>query len=478
MDDRTYQRLSQSPIWAAQRAYFATQGPEAWSGGAVPHYVTSNPFIAAAFADVVVGFARDRARVAPAASDQPLYLVELGAGCGRLAYALVRALQAARLRRTFVYVMTDLAERTVAWWQAHPWLKPLADAGLVDFARFDVEADDRIELRVSGRTIAADQPVDDLVVIANYVFDSLPHDIFYCERGVLHECVTEDVALPPGIETAGFGAVDLAFERRPTEPAGYYDDPDQCAILDEYRRTLDGAAISFPTAGIAALDRLAPWTRGPLLLLSGDKGSAHLDGIAAVAEPGFAVHGSISMSVNYHAIGTWVTARGGTWMHAAHHHRSIDVCAFLLNAGLEHDETILAFDRSIARRGPDDFYALKTSLEKGYGQRSLGELLAFLRFSGFDAKLFLDCAPAVLARLDEGRATPAERRDLGLMLAHVWGAYFPIGETRDLAYALGVIAFRLGKIEEAREYFAVSLELHGEREDARHNFEVCERAAG
>ena len=25
MDDRTYQRLSQNPIWAAQRAYFAAQ---------------------------------------------------------------------------------------------------------------------------------------------------------------------------------------------------------------------------------------------------------------------------------------------------------------------------------------------------------------------------------------------------------------------------------------------------------------------
>jgi hypothetical protein len=463
MDDRTYQRLSQSPIWATQRAYFAAQGPDAWSTGAVPHYVTSNPYIAGAFADVIVGFARDRAHLAPTVPERPLYIVELGAGCGRLAYALVRALLAARLRRPFVYVMTDLAERTVAWWQAHPWLQPLAEAGLVDFARFDLEADDRIELRVSGRTISATDSVDDLVVVANYVFDSLPHDVFYCADGALKECLAEVPALPAGIATAGFGAVELVFERRPIEAAGYYADPVQCAILDEYRRALDGAAISFPTAGLAALDRLAPWSRGPLLLLSGDKGSAHLDGVAAASEPGFAAHGSISMAVNYHAIGAWVTARGGVWMHAAHHHRSIDVCAFLLGAGAEHDETILAFDRSIARRGPDDFFALKTSLERGYDQRTMGELLAFLRFSQFDAKLFLDCAPALLARLDG--ATDAERRDLGEMLAQLWASYFPIGESRDVPFALGVL-------------FGASLALHGERVDTRDNLELCERQAG
>ena len=123
------------------------------------------------------------------------------------------------------------------------------------------------------------------------------------------------------------------------------------------------------------------------------------------------------MSVNYHAIGAWVTARGGAWMHAAHHHRSIDVCAFVLGAGVEHEETVLAFDRSISRRGPDDFFALKTSLERDYDQRTLGELLAFPRFSQFDAKLFLDCAPALRTRFIHdlvAREKPARTATVGV----------------------------------------------------------------
>lgn len=475
LDERTYQRLSQSPIWAAQRAYFAQQGPAAWSGGAVPHYVTSNPYIAAAFADVIIGFTRDRTRLTAERSERPLYVVELGAGCGRLAYALVRALRAAQLRRPFVYVMTDLAERTVEWWQAHAWLRPHVEAGLVDFARFDVETDDRIELRVSGRVLSAADSVDDLVVVANYFFDSLPHDIFYCANGALSECVVEISDLPPGIASEGFGVVDLAFARRPAEPFGYYADPVQCAILDEYRRTLDCAAISFPVAGLAALDRLARWSNGPLLLLSADKGSAHLDGVAGTSEPQFAAHGSISMSVNYHAIGRWVTMHGGAWMHTAHHHRAIDVCAFVIGAGAECGETIRAFDHSIARRGPDDFYALKTSLERAYHQLSLGELLAFLRFSQFDAKLLVDCAPALLSSLDG--ATAAERHDLGEILGQVWDGYFPIGESSDVPFALGVLAFRLGRFEDAHLLFTSSLALHGDRDDTLHNLALAKRSA-
>jgi hypothetical protein len=44
------QRLSHSMLWELQREFFARQGVEAWRQGAVPHYITSNPFIASAYA--------------------------------------------------------------------------------------------------------------------------------------------------------------------------------------------------------------------------------------------------------------------------------------------------------------------------------------------------------------------------------------------------------------------------------------------
>ena len=90
-------RLSESPIWEVQRAYFEIQGPRAWATGTVPHYVTCNPVMARAYAKVIVGFAADCARArggTQASGPRTLYIVELGAGSGRLGWNLVRALRA------------------------------------------------------------------------------------------------------------------------------------------------------------------------------------------------------------------------------------------------------------------------------------------------------------------------------------------------------------------------------------------------
>src|SRR4051812_13767301 len=85
----TRRRLSQSILWNWQRKFFESQGIQAWSGGAVPHHITSSPFIADAYARVVFGFLRDcqsvvggdgNSSVVPLDHSQPVYIVELGSG--------------------------------------------------------------------------------------------------------------------------------------------------------------------------------------------------------------------------------------------------------------------------------------------------------------------------------------------------------------------------------------------------------------
>src|SRR5690242_11625574 len=85
----TRQRLSRSILWKLQRSYFHRAGIEAWRGAAVPHYVTNNPALAHAYAEVFLGFLRDaRAELDPA---EPVTIVELGAGSGRFAYLFLKA---------------------------------------------------------------------------------------------------------------------------------------------------------------------------------------------------------------------------------------------------------------------------------------------------------------------------------------------------------------------------------------------------
>ena len=69
--------LSQSLIWQLQRNFFEQEGMGAWNTGKVPHYVTSNPFIANAYGEVIKGFLRDCLRDLqnPFNLKQPIYIV-------------------------------------------------------------------------------------------------------------------------------------------------------------------------------------------------------------------------------------------------------------------------------------------------------------------------------------------------------------------------------------------------------------------
>ncbi len=137
--------LSQSPVWDLQRDYYERNATGAFAE--IPHQAVDNPFVAAAYARVVIGYLRDCA-LDPA---EPLYVVELGAGAGRFAHGLVREL-GARMEALplelppLVYVMTDFAESTLEDWAANP---ALADER-IDFARFDVGRDQTLALRRRG----------------------------------------------------------------------------------------------------------------------------------------------------------------------------------------------------------------------------------------------------------------------------------------------------------------------------------------
>lgn len=51
--------LSQSLLWKLQRNFYNRWGVDAWRMGIVPHYITSNPFVAGAYARLALGFLRD-----------------------------------------------------------------------------------------------------------------------------------------------------------------------------------------------------------------------------------------------------------------------------------------------------------------------------------------------------------------------------------------------------------------------------------
>jgi hypothetical protein len=212
--------LRRSQLWSLQSRYYAHMGLRAWAEGHIPHFVASNAFVARAYARVIVAALWDaHARGGSAGlRGEPVHIVEVGAGHGKLGFLIVDCLL--RFRRflpplgggapvdapPFRYVLTDSSAGTVAAMRGHPLVGQLAAAGVLDFAVFDADDGEgggpvALALLCSGRTLAAPL-AHPLLAVANYVVDSLRMDAFHVAPG------------------GGLSQVTVALERRGAPRAG------------------------------------------------------------------------------------------------------------------------------------------------------------------------------------------------------------------------------------------------------------------
>jgi len=294
-------RLSASPLWAAQRRFYERAGVDAWRTSVVPHHVTSNVAIATAYARVVAGFLRDTE------DGTPLYVVELGAGSGRFAFLFLRAIEsllAGRDARALRYVMTDVAERTMAAWRAHDGLAPFVRCGRLDFARFDADGDASLHLRRARRTIAAASPATRIVVIANYVFGGLRQDAWALRAGRIHEYL---VTARGAQSTPANARLSWRVGARVTDP---YPEAEFNEALREYQRTRCAGGFLYPVGALRCLERLSRLAPRALVLVA-DRGSvAAAEAVTTARDLEAARHGALSFPLSFHALRRWVIRRG------------------------------------------------------------------------------------------------------------------------------------------------------------------------
>jgi tetratricopeptide (TPR) repeat protein len=468
--DGSPRRLSHSILWDLQRRFFEHWGPAAWNQGIVPHYVTSNPFIARAYCRVVLGWLRDcRYGAASPTLDlsQPVYLLDVGAGAGRFAYHFLRrflpAWQASTLRDVPVtYVMADFTEHNLTFWRGHASLRPFVEAGHLDFAIFNPIEECQLRLQVSGRLLAPGTIVNPVAVLANYLFDCIPQDAFAIVGGQLHEClVTVGGPEPEPADRDMFAHCRVSYEQQPAN-GPCYDDDDWNAVLRGYAERLDDTIVLFPVAALRCLGHLRELAGGRLLLLSADKGYGSEEELLSRPEPNLARHGCFSLMVNYHALAEVARRQGGQALLTPHQHAHIVVAAFLFGQPPgDWGETRLAYDEAICQGGPDDFFSLKKCLDLLYDHFSSEQFLAYLRLSGHDARILTGAVSALLPRLSG--ANESLRREMRQAVAAVWENYFPIGEEQDLANDLGSLLMALACYADALVYFGHSLREHGPR---------------
>jgi len=471
-------RFSESLLWKLQENYFAEKGVDAWRQGEVPHYATSNPTIAGAYAEMVLGLLRDVKR-RDISSCQPLYILNLGAGSGRFDYHFLQKLTHLCSRvlfgpPPFCYIISDFSQKNLDFLQQHSHFRPFIEKGVLDFARFDAKTDTEIQLILSGAKLRKNKLELPLVAIANYLFDSLPQDLFYLKNQKISECRTT-LKRPIEPDTSSptddlLKKIQLSYTYRPTE-LPYYEEPFLNELLKRYQHCLSDTHLPFPHIGLRCLARLKQLSSQGLLLLSADKGFHKKSQLLRRRPPHLTPHyGCFSLSVNYHAFKSYSEQQGGISLFPGHQHRSIDIaCLLLLQKPDRYLETQLAHDRWIESFGPDDFFTIKKeALEKQIDTLTLKSILAYVRWSGYDARLFQQC----LSRLSKllPKSTANERQDLITMVHRVWDIYFPLGERYDLPFHLAKLLYQMDRYSEALIYFQRSLKK--DTSDPKHKISI------
>ncbi len=479
-------RLAQSSLWKFQRRFYDERGVKAWSDRLVPTHITSNAFMADAYARVIMRVLQDCSSQTdgPMALDptEPVHIVELGAGSGYFAHLVLSKLIDLQKRVTFAaprvcYVATDFTRSNVEQWKQHPSLRPLADYGLFDAACFDAEVDEELELELSGRTLAAGQVANPVIVIANYVFDTLHQDVFRVRGAALEEGLAtlrcEDESDDPAEKNELIDRLRVNFEYRPLVGRAY-DDPVREAVVREYAEELGDTALPFPTGALSCVSNLERLSGGRMVLLSADKGYTRLADLAGHGDPHIVHHGSISMMVNYHAIGRYVEeAQGGFMLATADRGASLEIALISTASAESLPETRSAFHEVIERTGPLEVYQITCGTLQ---EPTLEQLLALLRASCHDPMTFMGITKQLQPLV--GNLTAAALTRVRRALHEVWKLYFPLPDGRDLPFELGYLHYIMGSWTESFYYYQQSVQLCGEHPVTFYNMGLCQFRMG
>ncbi|CAM3923770.1 tetratricopeptide repeat protein [Cohnella lubricantis] len=463
MTDHTQQkyRFSEAPIWELQRQYYEEKGLHAWNNDQVPQYITSNPMIGTAYAEIIFGFLQDRA--AKGEVSDPVLIVELGAGAGRLASHILHTLDGLREDAAIVlppyrYVMTDLAVKNVEGWRRHAVLQPYIEQGVLDFAVFDAVGDEEIRLTESQTVIRPGDLKQPMLVVANYFFCGIPQELLYIGEGQVYECdvLVERPERSDSLSTSEeLQRITLQYENRPA-PEYEADSYPYREVIDLYKKELEDSHVLFPELGLRCLERLNRLSKAGFLLITADKGDHRLDNWRFAEPPELIYHGSFSLTANYHAFQYTFEQRGGLALFTPHHYKNLNVgCIFMLENPNSYTNARLAHRRFVQRFGPDDFFSLKSWVDERITTMGLQPILAFWRLGGYDAEFFIQSAKRISSLLAE--ANDEELLDLQLGIQTMWSSYYVMEQGYNLALDIGIVLFEMNSYETARHYLELAL---------------------
>lgn len=467
-------RFSESLLWELQNQLYSQFGPAAWTEKGVPSFVTTNPWIGWRYAQLVLGYLRDGGLNL----NEPLYIFDLGAGTGRFAYYflkeflnLIKGLpfEAWPIR----YVMTDFAESNLTFWQSHPLLKPYFDAGVLDCCLYHSSmSSPELKLAVSKKTVSKGSQI---ILLANYFFDTIPQDLFRVYKGKLEEgfvtlYTKEKWENPkdPGL----IGQLKTEYTYAPVNSEKISGNHALKSILKHFEQTFNSCSFLLPTGAFKTIEYFKQFSEGPLFLIAGDQGFATEEQVRTALEPELALHGSFSAPVSYYAMAKYFEFNNGvSFLTSMPNPSFITFAAIFPGKPSEYPETKQAYEAFIDAFNPCDYWKLGLAAEGA--NLSLEGLLLLIKQGRFDPMSFNAFFPFIRTAMPQASITL--KPTLLTTIENVYEQFYPISIS-DAGFMtnLGVLCFDLGEYKKALDYFEKALALQGPTPELSNNIQACQ----
>lgn len=471
------QPFSESLIWQLNRDFYHQRGILAWSDNIVPHHMTSNSKVGKTYAELIFGILKDVATKEN--GEEKVYILEMGAGHGRLAFHILSHLEKL-LNNTnaviakYCYVLSDIVEENLIFFDKHLQLQDYFKRGVLDTAYFNATESQEIVLRKSQRTINPSALKQPIIAIGNYFFDSIANDLFYIEDKVISACSVSIQSKEDPAQTTPqerIKSMEISYQKK-EQSTPFYQDSNLNNMLETYRDLLVKSYLFFPEKGIKCIENLRNFSQQGLILLTMDKGFHDARDIMNHKEPDIVTHGSFSFWVNYHAFNLYCESQGGKALFPALSNFHLEIgCLLFLPESDTYLQTHAAYQQFVNNFGPDDFNSIKRMAYSNVGRLKLTELIALFRLSAYDATFFIKLLPRL--KQVSKMISFNERKRLAQTMHLIWELYFNINEPLDLAYELGGLFYDLGFYSEALNHFQYSVDSFGEKADIFYNQALC-----
>lgn len=469
-------KLSESFLWQLQFNAYTQFGPKAWSHKGVPFYVTSNPYTAHCYAQVVFGYIKDN----PLSIDEPIYIFDLGAGTGRFAYLFLKEFMSliensAFQDLKFRYILTDIAKENFSFWQGHSLLKKYFQTGILDFCYYHHTQKEEpliLELCAEKISFGGQNPV---VVIANYFFDTIPQDLFRIRDGILEEGLitlysSKEFDNKEDPEIINHLSWQISFVPIEQTDNLFSNAPQHRELLLRHQQNFENATFLFPSGGLDVLDYFKSLSNSNMLLIAGDQGVATVEQMQAW-EPKLSLHGSFSIAVSYYILATYFEENYGIPLLT-----EMSDPAFVVMAGiLSQDnrsfyETEYAFKNFIDVFEPQDYWHLGMELEKT--PATLEAILLFVKLGKFDPMNVYGFYENIRKELPF--ATAVQKKRLAYTLTKVEENFYPVASEDGAFIAnLGVLFFEMAHYKEALALFQKAMQYEGNKDYLQRNIQAC-----